>query len=238
MSFLGTSLAIGAAQAGIGGLQRLAANRRRKNALAGFDYEIPSATKEILQSSRERASQSGLPGEETYRAQQQSELARTAAKGERVSDSISDVLGLYSKLYGTQTDANRQLLTQGAEMKDMRERELNQSLGLMAQAQGEQFYYNRVMPLMNELGYATEQAQGGAANIAGGLQTAYGAYLNKFMMDEYANIYGDQQKQANAYQTRDINNTRLRSYGNMWQNQIQTPGMDVNKMRTPLLPIE
>ena len=190
------SLVIGAVQTGVGSVQRIAAERRRKNALAGFNYEIPSATKEILQNSRERASQSGLPGEETYRAQQQAEMARVASKGERVSDSISDVLGLYSKLYQTQTDTNRQLLTQGAEMKDMRERELNQSLGLMAQAQGEQFYYNRVMPLMNELGYATEQAQGGAANIQGGLQTAYGAYLNKFMMDEMSGMYGNQNPQG------------------------------------------
>ena len=135
----------------------------------------------------------GLPGEETYRAQQRAELARTAAQGERVSDSISDVLGLYSKLYQTQTDTNRGLLIQGAQQKDIRERELNQSLGLLAQAQGEQFYYNKMLPVMNELGYATEQAQGGAANIAGGLQTAYSAYLKKFMMDEYSKIYGQQQ---------------------------------------------
>ena len=87
-----------------------------------------------------------------------------------MSDSISDVLGLYLKLYQTQTDTNRGLLVQGAQQKDLRERELNQSLGLLAQAQGEQFYYNRFLPVMNELGYATEQAQGGAANIAGGLQ--------------------------------------------------------------------
>lgn len=184
------SVAIGAAQAGFGEVQRLLAARRRRRALSNLNYEIPSATKEIVQSARERASQMGLPGEETYRAQQQAEIARTAAKGERVSDSISDVLGLYSKLYQTQTDTNRGLLIQGAQQKDMRERELNQSLGLLAQAQGEQFYYNRLLPVMNELGYATEQAQGGAANIAGGLQTAYTAYLKKFEMDELKKIYG------------------------------------------------
>lgn len=186
------SIIIGAVQTGVGLVQRGLASARRRRALSNLNYEIPTATKEIVQNARERASQTGLPGEETYRAQQQAEIARTAAKGERVSDSISDVLGLYSKLYGTQTDANRGLLIQGAQQKDIRERELNQSLGLLAQAQGEQFYYNRVLPVMNELGYATEQAQGGAANIAGGLQTAYGAYLNKFMMDEYSKIYGQQ----------------------------------------------
>lgn len=186
------SLAIGAVQTGVGLVQRAAAARRRRNALSNFNYQIPSATKEIVQNARERASQTGLPGEETYRSMAQSDIARTTAKGERVSDSISDVLGLYSKLYGTQTDTNRQLLVQGAEMKDMRERELNQSLGLLGQAQGEQFYYNRVLPLMNELGYATEQAQGGAANVQGGLETAYSSFLNKFMMDEYGRIYGDQ----------------------------------------------
>lgn len=188
------SVAIGAAQAGFGAVQRLLAAGRRRRALSNLNYEIPSATKEIVQNARERASQMGLPGEDVYRAQQQAEIARTAAKGERVSDSISDVLGLYSKLYGTQTDANRGLLIQGAQQKDIRERELNQSLGLLAQAQGEQFYYNRILPVMNELGYATEQAQGGAANIQGGLQTAYGAYLNKFMMDEYAKIYKDREQ--------------------------------------------
>lgn len=216
------SLAIGAVQTGVGLIQRGAAARRRRNALSNFKYEIPSATKEIVQNARERASQTGLPGEETYRSMAQSDIARTTAKGERVSDSISDVLGLYSKLYGTQTDTNRQLLVQGAEMKDMRERELNQSLGLLAQAQGEQFYYNRVMPLMNELGYATEQAQGGAANIQGGLETAYSSFLNKFMMDEYGKVYGDQQRgqipiqdviNQNKLRRQDANAPILPSYG-------------------------
>lgn len=190
------SLAIGGLQTGVGLIQRGLAAGRRRRALSNLNYEIPSATREIVQSARERASQNGLPGEETYRAQQQADMARTSAKGERVSDSISDVLGLYSKLYQTQADTNRGLLIQGAQQKDIREQELNRSLGLLAQAQGEQFYYNRMLPVMNELGYATEQAQGGAANIAGGLQTAYSAYLNKFMMDEYSKIYGDQKYQG------------------------------------------
>ena len=235
---LAVPLIMAGVQTATGAIQRGLAVGRRRRALRDLNYEIPSATREIVQNARERASQTGLPGEDVYRSQQQSEIARTVAKGERVSDSISDVLGLYSKLYQTQTDTNRGLLVQGAQQKDIRERELNQSLGLLAQAQGEQFYYNRMLPVMNELGYATEQAQGGAANIAGGLQTAYSAYLNKFMMDEYSKIYGDQQNQNMAYDMQDVNNARLRTFGNMWQKQIPTQGIDVDRLRTPLLPIE
>jgi len=171
---------IGGLQTVGGMIQRGASKRRRRDALDNLKYDISSGTKEQVQLARERASQTGLPGEDIMRGRAEADMARTVAKGESVAETSSDVLGLYQKMYGSKTDINRQILEKGAQYKSESELQLMKTMGLMAEEENQQFYYNRMVPFLSEMGYAGEEAAGGAANIAGGLQTAYQGWMNQF----------------------------------------------------------
>lgn len=232
-------LIMGGAQVGIGGIQRIAANRRRKNALANFNYDIPSATKEIVSNAREKASQNEIPVADVARSRMESNLAQTGAKGENVAQTTGDLIGLYAKLFGQRSDFEQQILESNAQYRAMNEDKLNQALGVMADAENQQFYYNKLLPLQNELGYATDQATGGAANIQGGLQTMYQGFMNKYMMDEYEKIYGSNNNENKAdYQT-DVTRNKLDRNSNVWASQAVSniPKLITDAMRTSLSPM-
>ena len=184
------SALLGGAQAGIGLLQRGAANRRRKKAMEEMEYDIPSGITEQVQMARARASQNEMPGTDAFRSRVESDMSGTLQKGEAVSDTASDVLGLYAKMYGSKSSIESDILQKGAQYKSANELELMKSLGLMAEAENQQFHYNRYVPFLSDMQYSSEQSAGGAANIAGGLQTAYGGWMNNWMMDQYKEIYG------------------------------------------------
>lgn len=184
------TIGLAGAQTAVGIAQRNEAKRRRKRALESFSYDIPSATEEQVRLAREQASRTGLPGEDVTRARMESGMAGAIEKGERGASTAEDVLGLYSNMYGQQTDFNQKLLEAGAKYKSEQEANLAKSLGLMAQAEEQQFYYNKYIPYLSEMGYASDQAQGGAANIASGLQSAYSNWENEWMMDAWKDIYG------------------------------------------------
>ena len=224
-------LIMGGAQLITGIAQRGAANRRRKKAMSEMKYDIPSATKEQLQLARERASQTGLPGEDITRGRMESGIAEGVSKGESVAETSSDVLGMYQKMYGNKMDMNRQILEKGAEYKSNNELQLMQSMGLMAEAENQQFYYNKFAPFLSEMGYAGEQAAGGSANIAGGLQTGYAAFMNKFMADEYNK--GKNTGDGGISDTNRLKLNNIANYGKSqapaWQTDLEggysTPGL-------------
>jgi hypothetical protein len=177
------------AQTLFGFAQRGASRRRRKRALEKFNYDIPSATEEQVRLAREYASRNGIPGEDVTRARFESDLAGAVSKGERAASTAEEVLGLYGKMFGKKTDFNQQLLEAGSRYKSEQEANLSKSLGLLANAEEQQFYYNKYLPFMSEMGYAADQAQGGSANIASGLQSAYSNWENQWMMDAWERIY-------------------------------------------------
>lgn len=183
-------LIIGGIQAGIGAIQRRASKRRREKAMEALDYDIPSGITEQVQLAKERASRTGLPGEDVTRSRVDSDIAEAVSKGETVSQTSSDVLGMYSDLYGKKMDINQNILEKGAQYKSSNELDLMKSMGLMAEAENQQFYYNRMVPFLSNMGMAGQESAGGAANIAGGLQTAYSGWMDNFMADQYKDIYG------------------------------------------------
>jgi len=179
-------------QAATGIAQRASAKRRREAAMGKMDYDISSGTKEQVQIARERASRSGLPGEDVTRARLESEAAQTISKGESVSTTSGDVLGLYQKMYGNKMDINRQILEKGSQYKSENELQLMKTMGLMGEEENQQFYYNRMVPFLSDMRYAGEEAAGGSANIAGGLQTAYQGWMNNFMTQQFDTGVGEQ----------------------------------------------
>ena len=191
MDPLTISLLLSGAQTAFGVAQRGASNRRRKRALEKFKYNIPSATEEQVRLARENASRNGIPGEDVTRARFESDLAGAVSKGERAASTAEEVLGLYGKMFGKKADFNQQLLEAGTKYKSEQEANLSRSLGLLANAEEQQFYYNKYLPFMSEMGYASDEAQGGAANIASGLQSAYSNWENQWMMDAWKDIYGN-----------------------------------------------
>lgn len=190
MDPLTLSLIVGGAQAGIGALQRRAARKRREKALADFNYEIPSAVTEQVQQAKEKASRRGLPGEDITRGRLESDLARTVSKGEGVAETPGDILGLYAKSFGQKGDIATRILEGGAKYQAEREHELTRAMGAMADAQQQQFHYNKYMPFMSEMGFAGQQSMGGAQNIAAGFQTGVGGVMNKMQMDQMKELYG------------------------------------------------
>ena len=185
------TIGLAAGQTAIGIAQRREANRRRKRALSQLNYDIPSATQEQIRLAREYASRNEIPGADITRGRMESDLAGAVERGERRASTAEEVLGLYGKMLGQKTDINRQLLEAGAKYKSEQEANLNRSLGLLSQAEEQQFYYNKYVPFLSEMGYAGDQAAGGAANVASGLQSAYGAWENQWMMDAWNDIYGN-----------------------------------------------
>lgn len=208
-------LIIAGGQALIGAGQRIASSRRRKKALSNMNYEIPSATQEQVNLLRERASRNELPGADTTRSRIESDLAGTMTAAERAATTSQDVLGAYAKMFGQKSNINKQLLEAGVNYKSNNELELTKGLGLLAEAEGQQYYYNKYLPAMSELGYAGDQATGGAANIASGLQTAYGAWENEWMMNQYKEIYGTQEELP-AIQQPSGNFDLVQNGVNMW----------------------
>ncbi len=190
-------LVMAGVQAATGAAQRMSANKRRKKAMEDFNYEIPSAVTEQVQMARERASQNQLPGEDIYRSRMESQAAGTLQKGESVSETASDLLGMYAKMFGQKQDANRDIFQKGAEYKSANQQELMRTMGVMAEAENQKFYYNQYMPFLSDMQFATEESQAGAANVAGGLQTAYSAWLTDWQNKTFEKMYGgDKSKDA------------------------------------------
>lgn len=177
------------AQMGLGAIQRSSARNRREKALSELDYDIPSGTTEQVQLARERASRTGLPGEDITRARIDSDTAEALTKAESVARTPEHMLSLYEDLYGRKMDVSREILEQGARYKSENELQLAKSLGMLAEAENQQFYYNRMVPFLSEMGYAGEQAAGGSANIASGLNTAFSTWMNDWSMDQYKDMY-------------------------------------------------
>lgn len=218
-------LGIAGAQTAIGLAQRNAAKKRRKRSLAQFDYDIPSATEEQVRLSREYASRSGLPGEDITRARLESDLAGSVSQAEGAASTAEEVLGLYGKMFGQKSDINRQILESGAKYKSEQEMNLAKSLGLLAQAEEQQFYYNKYVPFMSEMGYATDQATGGAANIASGLQTAYSAWENEWMMDAWKDIYGGESASVTGAPSESglMTNNKKAFLNELWNGSVPMP---------------
>ena len=227
---------IGGAQTAIGALQRGGASRRRRKALAGMKHEIPSATEEQLQLARERASRTGLPGEDITRARMESSTAEAISKGESVAETSSDVLGLYQKMLGNKMDMNRKILEAGAQYKSESELQLEKSMGLMADAESQQFYYNKMVPFLSEMQYAGEQSAGGAANIASGVQTAYQGWMNNFMTQQF----DEQQGQAGQFGDNRAGLTNMADYGESedppWQTGVNAPRAELEPWAPPRSP--
>lgn len=220
------------AQAAVGLAQRNAARKRRKIALEKMKSKIPSATEEQVRLMRERASRTGLPGEDVTRSRTESQMAGMLERGETAAPTSEEVLGLYANMFGKQTDFNKQLLEAGATYKSQNELELAKSLGLMADAEQQQFYYNKYVPYLAEMGYAGEQAAGGAANVAAGLQGAYSTWENQWMMDQWKDIYGSQNPQTTippAGTTSTMNDSPMLN-----ATQFSAPSIDTS-YRTPLM---
>lgn len=226
------AIALGLAQAGMGAIQRGSSNKRRRKALAEFDYNISSATKEQMRMARGRASRNGLPGEDITRSRFESDVARSVEKGEGVAETSSDVLGLYQKMQGNKMDLNRQVLEKGAQYKSENELQLMKTMGLMAEAENQQFYYNKMVPFMSEMGYAGDEAAGGSANIASGLQTAYQGWMNNFTTQQFdeQNQVGDGVDIGSDAQT-DFTRQKLEANADQWLTQApQAP----NELTTPI----
>ena len=130
-------------------------------------------------------------------------------------------------------DMNRQILERGAKYKSENELQLQKTMGLMADAENQQFHYNRFVPFLSEMGYAGEEAQGGAENIAGGLQTAYSAWNNKFMMDQFKELY--QPDDGTQFQT-DMTRNKLNVNANQWMTQAPTAPTELNVPQTGIKP--
>jgi hypothetical protein len=133
-------------------------------------------------------------------------------------------------------DMNRQILERGAQYKSENELQLMKSMGLMAEAEKDQFYYNKVMPFMSEMGYAGEQAAGGSANIAGGLQTAYQGWMNNFMTEQYkGGVNAMTQEDANTQLA--MSRKKLDNNANQWLTQTPQNEFSTDRYRTKLDPI-
>ncbi len=186
-SGIGTLLGVG--QGIYGALQRRAARKRREQALANFRYDIPSAYDTQLQLAQEQASQRGIAGQDLVEAQMERDAAQMLSQGERVSESASDILGLYGQTYAKKQDAYTRMLQMGAQEEARRKAELGRAVNLYADAQQQQFHYNRYLPFLQQMGMAGQQSAAGAQNLAAGLQTAYQGWSDKYMMDAYRDIY-------------------------------------------------
>lgn len=220
------------AQAVMGLAQRAKASKRRKIALAKMKSEVPDATKEQVQLMRERASRSGLPGSDVTRARAESNIAQGVDMGEAAAQTSSDVLGLYSKMFGQKQQFNNQLLESGAQYKSQNELDLSKSLGLMANAEQQQFHYNQYVPFLSEMGYAGEQSQGGAANVAAGLQGAYSNWENQWMADQWKDLYsnsnGSQLPSATGQTSFGMQANNYGNIGNTWDNTKPQNSTDLN----------
>lgn len=172
-----------------GALQRRAARKRREKALENFRYDIPSATNNLVQLAQEQASLRGIPGQDITTSLLQSEQARTLEGGESVAESPSDILGLYAQTYAKAGDTYRKMLEYGEGLRERRQGQLQNAMQQYADAQQQQFHYNRYVPFMAEMGYAGQQSAGGAQNIASGMQTAYGGLTSPWLMNQYKDIY-------------------------------------------------
>lgn len=216
-------------QVGIGGLQRRSAAKRREKALDNLSYDIPDATLQQVELARERASRMGLPGEDITRSRIDSNMATTLSEGESVAETASDVLGLYGRMFARGADVEKEILEKGAAYKDQNELQLQRSLGLLSNAQEQQFYYNKFVPFLSEMGYAGDQSQGGAANIASGLQTAYNAWDNDWMLNMYRQMYGNSQSNSNQSgdylsDIRNATTQKIKNNEDSWTNQILGEG--------------
>jgi len=231
-------LIIAGAQFGAGLIQRGTAARRRTRALREMRYKIPSAQKEKLQFLRGRASRNEIPGAARTRSRFGSNIAESVIKGEQGATTSQEILGMYRNMGRDKSMLDKQLIEAGSQYKSANELELAKGLSEYAEAEAQQFHYNKFVPFLSEMGYAGDTAQGGAANMAGGLQTAYSHWENKWMMNEYKKMYGMQDEIGDDTLTGDspfehpIQQAQLNQIA---ASGIQQPPSTVNAPRTPLM---
>jgi len=176
-------------QGAMGVGQMISGNINRRKALDEFSYEIPDATKEQVKIARGLATQRGLPGEDTARALAESKAARTVERGFTTSETASDALGLLSDVHTQTLDFEKEMQIKGAERYDMNQKNLISTLGLLAQAEQEKFYYNEYVPFLSKMGMAGQQMAGGSQNIGGAFQGGLQMGLNEADMKHEKELY-------------------------------------------------
>lgn len=136
-------------------------------------YEIPTSIVTATDLMRQRAQQ-GLPGEELIAANLQAQTAQGVSASREAATSAADLLGATTNLYGTQTQAMRDLQIASARQKSLNQQQYAQALNTMAQYEEQAFKYNEYIPWgirMNEL-QANKQAGMDLVTEGWGTQTA------------------------------------------------------------------
>lgn len=184
------SLAFGAAKMIGGAVQRRKARKLRERTMQELDYDIPSGVKSQLEMAQREASLRGMPGQDIAESRLKSGQAETIGRGERVADSVSDLLGLYAQTNKQGQDAYLQMLQYGETERARRQSQLQNAMQKFADAEQQQFHYNRYVPFLANMGMAGQMSQEGGQMISSGLQTGFGALANNWMMNQYKDIYG------------------------------------------------
>lgn len=190
-AFLIPALLAGA-QTALGGIQQISAGAQRRKAQRAFDknkYQIPGGVKAMLSTIQGLASQRKLPGEDIYRQQLASTTAQGVESAERSAKSPSDVLGVLSKLYGRQMDAQENLALAGANQYQQNQLRLAQAFGTLGGYETEKWKYNTLYPYIQQMERAGQTAAAGTANIASGINSGLNLFGAKWQMDQMQNAY-------------------------------------------------
>lgn len=146
-------------------------------------YEIPQAIQEATNSARYQAGMTQLPGQNLMEDRLGRNTSNALADLKEVSNSPSQLGANLAKVYGSQMNAENDLVIKAGQNWMNNQSLLRNQLGALGNAQNYQFDYNQNQPYQNNMAARSALKEGSFRNLSAGVGdlsktgTAYAAYL-------------------------------------------------------------
>ena len=230
-------LAIGAAQAGVGAVQKVGAGIQRRNAEKNFqNYDIPSGVDAMMEVMKSLSTQTEMPGSDLLRSRMDKTTAQGVETAQRTSESGGDVLGLLSQVYSNQLSNAQNKSIQDAQFYQQNRLRYANALETLGGYQTEKWKYKELYPYLQEMTAAGQLDAAGGANISGGIGNMIDVQAGKANMK-----WLDENQESwmnNKYPNpgAPFGRTRLQEYQLRNLKQPNPSEINTESLRTPFLP--
>lgn len=186
---------VGGAIKGIAGLFQKHKGNKLLAANPRPTYDIP---KEVFQNQgiAQQLSASGLPSEQYAQAQQN--IQRQQSGAIQAAQTRRGGLGLIGNIQQRTNDATLGLDVQNAKMKVQNMQGLMNANSQVAGYRDKAFQLNKLQPYNENRAYAMSLLGAGNQNIAGGIDTALGGFVNQYAFGGGSGLFGGGRRRSGA----------------------------------------
>jgi hypothetical protein len=182
------------------------------------DYEIPDSVRQALESAKQQALQTQIPGQELAEQKLAGSTASAIAQSKQATDSPASILGQVSTLAGQEQESLRDLAIAAGENYNTNQATLRSQLGNMATQEALKWQWDKQMPYTDAMTTASNLQEAGGENVMAGLSDIAGSAFSAATTDAYLKNMKEIAESNNA--------TWLKSFG-IGDSENQKQGNDL-----------